>query len=153
GFPQSRARDRASMDACMRPGGTGGPMSRNLIRDAIHGAFNRSRFVQQVPILPDVWIRYVDLCDPERTPPDPNGLAPIDRRIDLLLTSDAGSEPGMIAKRLMDGLSTLGAVPALARVANNRTTVAADLTFSEMISVVVPMTRWWSDLPPQFRDF
>jgi len=124
-----------------------------LIREAINKAFGRSRYVQETPILPDVWTRYLDLGDDENAPDNQRAFRPIDRRADLLLTSAAGSEPGKIAYALRDGLIRMGSDLDAARIAHNRTTVAAELTFSELVSVVVPMTQWWGELPEDLRNF
>lgn len=132
-----------------RAGGT--TLSGNLIRNAIGGAFGRARFLQESPILPDVWLGYLELRNPEKVPPNQKQLPPINRRADLLLSCATGSEPGTVAKRLQDKLFSPN--PAAARIAHNRTSVVAELTFSELIGIVVPMTRWWGDLPPHLRNF
>lgn len=123
-------------------------MSKDLVRKAITGAFNRARFLQQAPILPDVWFSYVALT--EATDP---AVAPIDGRVDLLLTSSTGNEPGRIAQKVAEGVRAFGISPQPARIAHNRTTVAANLTFGELVCVVVPMTRWWNELPDDLRSF
>jgi hypothetical protein len=128
-------------------------MSQDLIRQAINGAFGRTRLVQETPILPDVWTRYLELGDFDRVPDNQLQIEPINRRADLLITSSSGSEPGMIAKALHEGLKALGSDAEAARVAHNRTTVAAELTFSELVCVVVPMTQWWNELPEELRNF
>jgi serine protease AprX len=120
---------------------------KHLLREAINGAFGQRRLVQESPILPDVWARYAELADNVKSP------SAIEGRVDLLVTSSSGSEPGMIARSLEEGLKGLGSSVEKARIAHNRTAVAAELTFSELVCVIVPMTHWWSELPEDLRFF
>src|SRR5690242_6657402 len=122
------------------------------IMDAITHGFGRQRYLQSSPILPDVWDAYVqpivERIESGQQPP-PSGFAPI--RVDLLLSTSDGSEPGAIAAALRRGIAMLhpdasGMEPEevrKARIARNRSTVAANLTFEDLVCIAIPLTHWW----------
>ena len=99
-----------------------------------------SRFTQDSPVLPDVWMEYA---------------ANPDARVDLLLTpyqerSSISLSPGTLARelsvRLKDDVAPKQ--PELSaenthEIAINQTTVAVRLSFAEMVRVVLPLSSWW----------
>jgi serine protease AprX len=112
--------------------------------ELIDEAFGRRRLLQQSPISPDVWELYLD--------PEPGDGR--EARRDLLLTVAGGSEPGLVANALREAVGTSGgqgkASPArlrAAEIAANGNSVVARLTLPELIHAVVPMSRWWQNLP------
>jgi serine protease AprX len=110
----------------------------------IFQTFGHQRFTQDSPILPDVWLAYAKA----------NKEIPID----LILTPRAGHAPGAIAitleRRLQAYLGTSSQeLRARALIAYSRSSVAARLTFTELLRVVVPMTSWWRNLPSSYRSF
>ena len=112
------------------------------------------RFTQDSPILPEVWLSGgVAYC-----------AAP-DARVDLLLTPHKDTPPGILARTILDGLKEACNTPELTprggrygainrfddspltkptwTVSVNQTTVAASLTFKELITCVLPLSPWW----------
>lgn len=121
-------------------------LPRDLAEQLIYGHEFAGRFTQDSPILPDVWIQVA--------------AAP-NRRHDLLLTPyiDASASPmhaGRLGRELRERLareaqtpvwkaSHPGEIRPLARIAYNQSTVAAWLTFAELVRVVLPLSKWWTD--------
>ena len=103
-------------------------LDRNLVEDAIFGWRGSQRFTQDSPILPDVWIEYA-------TRPG--------EAVGLLLEPSAETSPARIYDALAKRLRTAAARKA--RLAQNRSTVAVDLTFRQLIQFVLPLTQWWAD--------
>ncbi|HEX5217250.1 MAG TPA: S8 family serine peptidase [Vicinamibacterales bacterium] len=112
------------------------------------------RFTQDSPILPEVWLSGgVEYC---RNP---------DVRVDLLLTPHRDQTAGLLARAILDGLDAAFTTierPAIgggARPLNkyddspltkptwtvsvNQTSVAASLTFKELVTCVLPLSPWW----------
>ena len=120
--------------------------SRDTTERLIYGHEFAGRFTQDSPVLPDVWITV--------------GAAPIARHPLLLTPNLAGSGSQMnagrlsclVRERLAREAETKvwqrlhpGQTRPLARVAYNQSTVAADLTFAELVRVVLPLSKWWHD--------
>jgi serine protease AprX len=112
-------------------------LSRQDLEDVIFRSPSLRRFTQDSPVLPDVWFAF--------------GQKP-DERIDLLMVPFRGSAPGEVAVELRrHGLGNQG------RVAYHQSTVAASLTFAELVRVVLPLAYWrkefgsevdkWLDMP------
>jgi len=110
-----------------------------VLANMVLRTFGSSRWTQDSPIVPDVWIKYVQaewvaayrrIVGGEKKPPLPE--------VDLLLTPWTGSIPGMIARRIRVTLErpTVNVAPSSSRV-------AAELTFAEMFTAVLPLTGWW----------
>lgn len=99
----------------------------------IHQATGATRFTQDSPILPDVWIRY----------------GTEGRTQDLLLTPNWRSSAVVLAhaveRRLTAGLSTASAVQVRrdARLAHTHSTVVVRLSFQQLIGRVLGLSRWW----------
>ncbi len=102
------------------------------------------RFTQDSPILPDVWFAY--------------GTDPA-ARLDLLLTPNrkgASNGPGELFGALMESLDPE------ANLAYNQSTVAARLTFRELVRHILPLAVWrgelgdvtdaWMKLPAASRE-
>jgi serine protease AprX len=119
-------------------------LTREQIDALIYGGPGESRFTQDSPILPDVWIRYVE---------QPAG------RHELLLTpyqdpKEGRTPAGRLAKALRMQLERYHRRAGIhrdegqardAEVAYNVTTVVARLTFLELVRVVLPLSFWWKD--------
>jgi serine protease AprX len=93
------------------------------LEELIFGTERSRRFTQDSPVMPDVWIAY--------------GLEP-KSRIDLLLTphtESSAAELGHFLQQRLDGAS----------VAYNESYVVAELTFQELVAVLLPLTHWWSE--------
>ena len=103
---------------------------RQRMEELIYGKGAR-RFTQDSPVLPDVWTEY----GREHEDQSP--------RRQLLLTPLFGSRPGRVARELRLKLGRIEAEKA--RVSYNQTYVAVDLDLPELVSIVLPMTRWWRE--------
>jgi subtilisin family serine protease len=99
---------------------------RDVLEALIYRSMGSRRFTQNSPVLPDVWIAY--------------GLHPGEPQ-DLLLTPHVECAPADLARKLRERLS--GEAKARARTAFNQTTVAATLSFGDLIRQVLPMSAWW----------
>ncbi len=101
----------------------------------IQRALRSTRFTQDSPVLPDVWIAY--------------GLR--DGALDLLLTpnwqSGAIALAGALAARLRGGPPRAdGSDPArAAAIASTQSTVAASLTLAELVWAALPLSAWWHE--------
>ena len=107
----------------------------------IYGGDMARRFTQDSPVLPDVWEAFA---------------SPKDEVVDLLLTpyqdpqtggTSAGDLCSELLKRLgsIDRDDTAGAGPRDRETAYNQSNVAVKLSFSELVRIVLPMSRWWHD--------
>jgi hypothetical protein len=119
-------------------------LTREQIDVLIYGGPGASRFTQDSPVLPDVWIRYSE---------QPSA------RHELLLTPyqdprEGRTPAGRLAKALRTQLEQYHARAAThgdkgsardARIAYNVTTVVAWLSFTELVRVVLPLSFWWKD--------
>jgi serine protease AprX len=108
-------------------------LNRVTLEDLIFGLAARRRFTQDSPILPDVWIAF--------------GAAP-DSAVPLLLTPHRDTSPVALHMLLRDRLAAWRkkhpAVTQPPAIASNASTVAATLTFEELVQVVLPLSGWWT---------
>jgi serine protease AprX len=117
-------------------------LSREQIRSLLFNQGVDSRFTQDSPVLPDVWIEYAQ-----------NPGAPVD----LLLTpyqdrSSTSLSPALLASELTNRLrEDSGRSKYFDRIgqnhheiAINQTTVAVRLWFDELVRVVLPLSSWWN---------
>jgi serine protease AprX len=93
------------------------------LQELIYGAGAGRRFTQDSPVMPDVWLAYGQTTEP----------------VDLLLAPHTGTSPGALAAELQARL------PNSARVAHSDTYVVAKLSFEDLISQALPLTKWWHD--------
>jgi serine protease AprX len=112
------------------------PLTFRNLDDLIRGG--ESRFTQDSPVLPDVWIAY------SQAPEKP---------IDLLLTPFAGKTAAMLAATVTTNLrDRAGIEPDAAEVAYNEAYAVARVTFEELLTVVLPLSPWWHDrIAPALR--
>jgi serine protease AprX len=94
------------------------------LQKLIYGDGPGRRFTQDSPVMPDVWLAYGQTTGP----------------VDLLLTPHTGTTPGALAAELQARL------PNSARIAHSDTYVVAKLSFDELISQALPLTKWWHDV-------
>jgi serine protease AprX len=129
-------------------------VERDWLRKLVFEMPGTRRFTQDSPILPEVWLSGgVAYC---RGP---------EVRVDLLLTPHKEQTAGILARAILDGLEVAFATrehaPAGAAcgplgksddapltkptwtVSVNQTTVAASVTFKELITCVLPLSPWW----------
>lgn len=129
-------------------------VERDWLRQLVFEMSGTRRFTQDSPILPEVWLSGgVAYC---RGP---------EVRVDLLLTPHKEQTAGILARAILDGLELAFATQEYApsgsaygplgksddapltkptwTVSVNQTTVAASLTFKELITCVLPLSPWW----------
>ncbi len=92
------------------------------------------RYTQDSVVLPDVWLHYLE--EFESGNPNP--------RVDLLITPfqppfGRAVTPGELAEELRDRLDQVAA----ASIAYHQASVAIELTLTELVRAVLPMSRWW----------
>jgi len=98
-----------------------------MLREIILKMFGHPRFTQDSPVLPDVWLEFA-------------GHSKHDR-VDLIITPRNGKAPGPIANFLR--AVRVGKGTGSPRIATNRNSVTARLTFEDLVTCVMPMTDWW----------
>jgi serine protease AprX len=103
------------------------------------GAGRTRRFTQDTPVLPDVWLRYggVETADEEK------GASSYDDPQRLLLAPHRDVPAGEARRELAERLKNVKEPKSRSRVIYNQSTVAASLTFRDLLRVVLPMTEWW----------
>jgi len=97
-----------------------------LVDFILLGPFDDRRQLQDSPILGDVWAFF--------------GAQP-DGRLGLLITPYRGKSAGALAKQINDSLP-----PKLkreAKISSVHGFIAANLTFSQLLRYVAPLTHWW----------
>ena len=99
----------------------------SLVEFILLGPADDRRQLQDSPILGDVWIDF------GRRPGTPRGLL-----ISPFKTQHAGHVAKIIAAKIDDG----GHDPSIAYLQG---LVVADLTFRDVLRVIIPKTKWWSD--------
>jgi serine protease AprX len=119
-------------------------MKRQQIEELIYGdPKQRQRFTQDFPVLPDVWIAY--------------GEKP-GERVGLLLTPHTRSDAVTLARVLRERLTAeqeatrrptkrarmIDISRENTHVVFNESVVFAELSFAELIRVVMPLTDWWA---------
>lgn len=106
-----------------------------LIEDLIFNRFQRtSRFTQDSPVYPDVWLDYYNNADNLAT-----------HRADLIFVPHRKATAAELFKVLTERLARLGdgASGMEREMATSTESVAARLTFRELITVALPLTKWW----------
>jgi serine protease AprX len=95
------------------------------------------RYTQDSPILPDVWMGYLN--DPQ----DKQEQLGTDGRQDLLLEPHFRVPAGTLAKAVRERLSALSTDHRLAYAGEY---VAVRLTLRELLVAVLPLSSWWTGL-------
>ncbi len=116
------------------PGTMAIEIPRPLIEYILLGSGDSRRQLQDSPILGDVWVRYAE---------HPKAAA------DLLITSHKDATASELAAAIYNGVERLNSVgrpddedPDIAPL---QTFVAAKLYFEDLLTIVVPMTKWWHE--------
>ena len=112
------------------------PIPPDLVEHILLGPTDDRRVLQDSPVLGDVWLAYAA---------DPGG------RADLLITPHREVTPGKVAARITRGKQAMDKrlkkkkrpVPPGLKIAFLQGIVAAELTFEEMLVILVPLTYWW----------
>ncbi|WP_347140875.1 S8 family peptidase [Paracoccus sp. SSK6] len=129
------------------------PERRQALMDVIFRTFGHSRFTQDSPLRPDVWVAYWEkLAAGEKDP-----------RVDLILTPAEGSSPGRAAVALEAMLADADGplkqtegervkMRETCRIAYSRTAVQAALTPEQALTAVVALSVWWEDRTREARE-
>lgn len=116
----------------------------HLVNALIFETFGDQRYTQDSPIMPEVWVRYA------HAPRQP---------LDVLLTPRSGDSPSQLAGRVAKRLATFkgdtseDAIWAEHDIAYSRSSLVVKVTFEQLACVIVPMTKWWSDLGEDAPDY
>jgi serine protease AprX len=113
---------------------------RRFIEKLMFGEGRVRRFTQDSPVLPDVWLAYADALEDDTYTRDTDGA------VHLLLTPWRERQTGDVRNAL---LARLGQKKR-PRVIYNQSTVAAELTFEQLVRDVIPLTGWWASLTEDF---
>lgn len=97
-----------------------------------NGTNNNTRFTQDSPIYPDVWLEYYD-----------NRRQLATYRADLILMPHRASNAAELFLTLQSKLKGVGFKNTGWEMASNGETVAVCLTFEELLTVALPLTNWW----------
>src|SRR5687768_4912069 len=111
------------------------PIDRKIVEELMFGSGAVRRFTQDSPVLPDVWIAYLEAIVEAK-----------DRRVHLLLTPFGEISAGAVARELRARIAKnepLHANKQRGRVVYNQSAVSAELDFEDMLRLVLPMTYWW----------
>ncbi|MBP2315332.1 S8 family serine peptidase [Azospirillum soli] len=103
-------------------------LDRLFVEDVIYGWNASRRFLQDDPVRPDVWIAFAEKPDEAQS---------------LLLEPLFQVRPGTVANGLRKALHAKGAEKA--ELTYNQSSVAARLTFAQVVKYVLPRTAWWAD--------
>jgi hypothetical protein len=105
-----------------------------LVDFILLGPTDDRRQLQDSPILGDVWAAFA------RAPNEP---------VDLLITPYKTQHAGIVAEIIEQGVTRRGKASRgageRANIAYLQGIVVARLTLDELLTVVVPLTKWWSD--------
>ena len=111
----------------------------------LYEGLNR-RYLQDSPVLRDVWLKYADRLGPD---------APADAmrgRVELLLAPYRGHTAAQLATALLDRLEAYWRsrlwrasrrAPGRLSLMHNESYVAVTLHFDELICAALPLTPWW----------
>jgi subtilisin family serine protease len=113
-----------------------------LVNALVFETFGDQRYTQDSPIMPEVWVRYA------HAPRQP---------LDVLLTPQSGDSPSQLAsrlaKRLVSGAKSEDDIWAEHDIAYSNSSLVVKVTFRELACFIIPMTKWWSELSEDARDF
>jgi len=114
----------------------------HLVNALVFETFGDQRYTQDSPIMPEVWVRYA------HAPRQP---------LDVLLTPQSGDSPcqlaSRLAKRLVSGGKSEDDIRAEHDIAYSNSSLVVKVRFRELASTIVPMTKWWSELSEDARDY
>ena len=134
-------------------------VKREWLEELIFGGELAPRWTQDSPVLPDVWIDY-GLAYTGSPPHDGANSGP-DATFDLLLTPHRDTKPSDLGRVLRERLRGERATAGWRRrhpdglephdLAYNKASVAARISFDELVRVVLPLSNWWYEyvLQPQ----
>lgn len=118
---------------------------RRFIEKLMFGTGRVRRFTQDSPVLPDVWLAYAEALEDDT-------YTKHDHVVHLLLTPYRDKQTGEVRNAVLDRLRVEhGKKKKLPRVIYNQATVAAELTFEELVRIVIPLTGWWANLTQRFK--
>lgn len=101
--------------------------TRKVVETVLYGAGTQRRFTQDGPVLPDVWVEYLEETG---------------RRLPLLLVPWQDGSPSDLVSALKKRIAGEPGREEM-RIIYNRTVAIADLTMEEMVRHVIPFTGWY----------
>ena len=102
----------------------------SLVEFILLGPADDRRQLQDSPILGDVWIEFA------KQPAEP---------LDLLITPYMLQPAGTVAAVIDYRYSVLGNPQKALNIAYLQGIIAAELSFPELLRVVIPITSWWHE--------
>ena len=127
-------------------------LTRQEVLDAVYrrSSSRGARFTQDTPVYPDVWSEYA-LRRAKSLEGKGGKIA--DGTVELLLTPHSDSGTQALVQQLRERLSAeRGIETRQLRLPYNESHVLANLTYSELIRVALPLTNWWSKHLMQLPD-
>jgi len=122
--------------------------TRGFLEDVVYSGERQRRFIQQSPIMPDVWIRYgVNPGCQQELLLVPNwhySTADLAKAIKGRLNYDKKHRKALEAFR--------GSDPEPPSIAFNQNVVVANLWFDELIRAVLPLSAWWRYFAARIKD-
>lgn len=127
-------------------------LSETTLRQLVFQTFGRTRWTQDSPIVPDVWMKYIRLAEAAALQRVKTGApaSSAEEPVDLLLTPWSGTSPGEIAAELRRALPSENLKSA--RIAQSASRVVARVDFVSLIRCVAPLTGWWRRLKNEFQS-
>jgi serine protease AprX len=110
---------------------------RALIEYILLGRGDTRRYIQDSPILADVWAKYA------LRPSEP---------VDLLIMSHMDSTANQLAAEINSAIQRPAGAEHDPDIAAVQSLVAARLYFGEVLTILVPLTSWWQD-PDSQEEF
>src|SRR5687767_1527885 len=128
------------------------PITRAAMEQLMFGTGRVRRFTQDSPVLPDVWLRYAGVHSDAQDDEPSDAFQPLK----VLLTPLRETFSGTVRMTLAERLEAMRKKPDAewlkltkrakgrsTRVVYNQATVAATLSFADLVRVVLPLTDWW----------
>src|SRR5262249_50372260 len=120
-----------------------------ILRRFVFQTFGRARRTQDSPVVPDVWLRYIQIAE-KLAHAHIKGESAHDAVVDLLLTPWTGTTAGHISGRLRD---RLGDRAKAAHLAESTSRVRTRVEFYTLVRDIVPLTGWWQELSKHLDEF
>lgn len=135
----------ATQDRQPRRRGTPIRLSDRAVREFVLQTFGQSRWTQDSPIVPDVWIQYLRNAESaalQRIGGKSAEIAAI--TADLILTPWTGSTAAQVAKRIRNALPDDERGDAAIAASTSR--VVLRISFESLVRFVIPTSGWWQDI-------
>ncbi len=111
------------------------PMDAQEAMKLVFGEGGRTRFTQDSPILPEVWVEFLK--------------AGLKARVDLLLNPCRGRTAGELRSALKE---KLGGARGRKPLVHNESHAVAELRLEELVRCALPLTKWWWEYVVRLRE-